>query len=138
LVKNKNFYEQELSKLKNAYAIDLAVCYGKGLFESIGSSNIWFEIMTNLEKWRKTIPKLPEINFDIHPENSFNEIKSLPLSVYRRIFDEPRIAEQILPVLFPNGKTLQLLLAYIAKQNKPIAQNIALKITDYLKNNKLS
>jgi len=134
LVKNKGFYESELNKLQKAYGITLYVCYGKELFESIGLIAIWNDIIINLEKWRKTIPTLPEINFDINPNSSFNEIKDLPLNIYRKIFDDERIVEQILPIIFPNGKTLQLLLEHISQQTKPIAQNISSKIKNYLEN----
>jgi len=134
LVKNKNFYVNELAKLEQAYEVRLSVSYGKELFDDIGLPNMWNNIILNLEKWRETIPDLPEINFDLNPENSFNEIKNLPLNVYRRIFDDQRITEQILPIIFPAAKTLQLLLEHLAKQNKPIAQNISLKIKNYLGN----
>jgi len=102
LVKNKRFYEGELAKLEQAYEVGLSVCYGKELFESINLPNMWNDIILNLEKWRETIPDLPEINFDLNPNDSFDEIKDLPLNVYRRIFDDERITEQILPMLFSN------------------------------------
>jgi len=115
LVKNKNFYTNELTKLEQAYGVSLAVCYGKELFDSISLATIWNDIITNLEKWREIIPELPEINFDIEPNSSFNEIKNLSLSIYRKLFDDERITKQILPVIFPNGETLRLLLEHISK-----------------------
>jgi len=54
------------------------------------------------------------------------------LSVFRKIFDDQRIVEQILPVIFPKGRTLNLLLEYLSKDNKSIAQNISLKIKNYI------
>jgi len=102
LVKNKDFYVNELTKLQQSYQVSLSVCYGKELFDDIGLPNMWNDIILNLEKWRETIPTLPEINFDINPNHSFDEIKFLPLSVYRKLFDDQRITEQILPIIFPN------------------------------------
>jgi len=132
LSKNKLFYQSELSNLAQTYKIDLHLCYGRGLFDLLELPNIWLDIIANLEKWRQSIPVLPDINFDLSPDASFNEIKDLPLNIYKRLFNEPRIASQILPLIFPTGQTLVLLLAHLKKQNSAIAQNIALKIKDYL------
>ena len=136
LVKNKNFYKAELTNLHVAYGVDLYVSYGKELFNQIGVLNVWDDIINNLAQWREDIPDLPEVNFDIDAKESFDEIKNLPLSVYRKLFDDQRIVEQILPVIFPTGSTLRLLATYISKQNTTIATSIVKKIKNYLRQQK--
>ena len=88
--------------------------------------------MANLQKWRHDIPDLPNVNFDTNPEESAEEIKDLPLRIFRKLFDDERIVSQILPVLFPTGKTLQLLLPYFEEQGLPIARNIYNSVKEYL------
>lgn len=132
LVKNRKFYEEKLDKLQEAYGVALYVCYGEELFSLMGIPRVWDSIIENLTKWRESIPDLPEGNFDIEPQESFREIKDLPLSVYRKLFDDERIVEQILPVIFPGGNTLRLLLAHISKHKTVNADTVAQMIRDYL------
>ncbi len=132
LVKNKNFYEAEMLKLQNAYGVELSVSYGSELFNSLSLSAVWDDIIDNLNQWRQSIPDLPEVNFDLNPQESFDEIKDLPLSIYRKIFDNERIVDQILPVIFPSNDTLLLLNNHIRQQNTTIANTILQKINVYL------
>ena len=132
LVKNRNFYQPELQKLQDSWGVDLSVSYGQDMFEQLSYPDIWRNIMTNLKKWRHDIPDLPNVNFDTNPEESAEEIKDLPLRIFRKLFDDERIVEQILPVLFPTGETLAILEPYFRGQGTVVAGNISNKIRDYL------
>jgi len=139
IIKNKVFYQSELNKLQEAWGLRLSVSYGQELFEQLGYSDIWPNIISNLEQWREDIPSLPNINFDSNPEETFQEIKDLPLGLFRKLFDDKRITSQILPVLFPTGTTLQLLLAQLKTSDSIISNHICKNISLYLESrNQLS
>jgi Holliday junction resolvase-like predicted endonuclease len=132
LVKNRNFYIPQMAKLQESWGVELKVSYGEQMFADLGYADIWQDIMSNLRKWRSDIPDLPEVNFDLRPEESAEEIKELPYRVFRKLFDDERIVEQILPVIFPNGQTLALLEPYFRNQPLSIAASIADRIDLYL------
>ncbi len=112
LQKNKNYYQAELEKMTRDYGVELHLFYGKELFDFLNHENTWDEILKHLEKWKAEIPDFPETNFDIDAENSFEEIKNLSPSFYRRIFQDDTIFDEIILTLFPEKKTLRLLLDY--------------------------
>ncbi|MBU4312120.1 MAG: restriction endonuclease [Candidatus Omnitrophica bacterium] len=112
LQKNKNYYKTELEKMTRDYGVELHLFYGKELFDFLNRENTWDEILRYLEQWKAEIPDFPETNFDIDAENSFEEIKDLSPSLYRRIFQDDTIFNEIILTLFPEKKTLRLLLDY--------------------------
>jgi len=132
IVKNKSFYQLELKQLQESWGVPLSVSYGQELFEQLGYADIWLNIIENLQQWRDDIPGLPSINFDSAPKESAEEIKNLPLRIFRKLFDDERITNQILPVLFPTGETLRILLAQLENDDKIISNNICKNIRLYL------
>lgn len=112
LQKNKNYYQTELEKMTRDYGVELRLFYGKELFDFLNHENTWDEILKYLEQWKAEIPDFPETNFDIDAESSFEEIKDLSPSLYRRIFQDDTIFDEIILTLFPEKKTLRLLLDY--------------------------
>lgn len=119
LCKNKNYYKDELSKMEKAYSLDIKLFYGSELFEKESILPIWDEeIIEFLLKWRKELPDLPELNFDLNPLITFNEIKDLKPLYYRKILENSDILNEIFPIIFPENKTLKLLLDdFNAKKN---------------------
>ena len=132
LVKNRNYYQPELNKLQKSWGVELSVCYGKDMFDALGYPYIWLNILENLQKWRQDIPDLPNVNFDANPQESAEEIKDLPFRVYRKLFDDERIVNQILPVLFPTGETLSLLGPYFSSKSLPVTTVISKNIQRYI------
>jgi Holliday junction resolvase-like predicted endonuclease len=136
LVKNKNFYTTELSKMTSDYKVETQIFYGKTLFEYLGYSDIWDEILEYLAEWKKEIPDLPEINFDLDAQHTFEEIKDLSPLVFRKLFSSDEIFSEILLTIFPEKKTLYLLLdhfKYKSKQNKifgTLAEMLREKLND--------
>jgi Holliday junction resolvase-like predicted endonuclease len=112
LQKNKNYYKAELEKMTRDYGVKLYLFYGKELFNFLNREITWDEILKYLEQWKAEIPDFPETNFDIDAENSFEEIKDLSPSLYRRIFQDDTLFNEIILTLFPEKKTLRLLLDY--------------------------
>lgn len=109
--KNKRFYTAEIEKLSRDYGLMLHLSYGENLFDKLNKVEIWSEIINYLTKWKNNIPELPEINFDKDPKGSFEEIKYLELSIYRKLFNNQNL-DELLYVLFPEKLTLNLLHSY--------------------------
>jgi len=99
------------------YGVDIYLFYGIELFDFLKQKNIWDEILQYLEQWKKEIPDFPETNFDIEAENSFEEIKDLSPSLYRKIFQDDVIFNEIILTIFPEKKTLKLLLDYFKEKS---------------------
>ncbi|MDR1544009.1 MAG: hypothetical protein LBS50_06305 [Prevotellaceae bacterium] len=125
LVKNKNYYTDELAKMMLDYGVETQIFYGKPLFNYLGFDKIWDEILKYLAKWRKEIPDLPEINFDLEAKQTFEEIKDLKPIVFRKLLENEEIFNEIILTLFPKKTTLKLLLKYFSKKDGTIYQTIA-------------
>ena len=117
LRKNENYYKSELSKMTTDYKVNLHLFYGKELFDFMNISDIWYEILEYLKKWKDSIPDLPELNFDLEPEQTFNEIKDLSPAIFRKLFENSEVFNDIVLTLFPEKKTLNLLLNYFKQKN---------------------
>ena len=125
LVKNKNYYSTELAKMKTDYGVETQIFYGKSLFDYLGYTDIWVEILSYLEQWRKEIPDLPEINFDLDANHTFEEIKDLKPSVFRKLLENDEIFSEIVLTLFPEKSTLKLLLKYFETKETTIYYTIS-------------
>jgi Holliday junction resolvase-like predicted endonuclease len=110
--KNKRYYQNELNKLQNDYNIFSKLCYGRDFWDEIKHPEIWDELLLYLERWKKEIPEMPSINYDENAEKSFNEIKGIKASDFRKLFTNKKICEEIFPILFPQNKVLLLLSDY--------------------------
>ena len=117
LKKNKNYYKTELKKMSRDYGVEIYLFYGVELFNFLKQKNTWDEILKYLEQWKKAIPDFPETNFDIDAESSFEEIKDLSPSLYRKIFQDDIIFNEIILTIFPEKKTLKLLLDYFKERS---------------------
>lgn len=112
LVKNMAFYKKYFDKIKEKLGVNVEMCYGKDFFSLLKIENIWDEICEYLVKWKEEIPDLPEVNFDTDAEQSFNEIKDLPPSIFIKLFENDQLYNEIILTLFPQKKTLHLLKNY--------------------------
>lgn len=112
LQKNYNFYKAELERMSKDYGVKVFLFYGKELFTFLNHEKVWQEILDYLKEWKKEIPELPETNFDIDAKVSFEEIKDLEPILFRKIFNDDEIFNEILLTIFPEKKTLKLLLEY--------------------------
>lgn len=45
---------------------------------------------------------MPELNLDLECDEVFDEIKDMKPLIYRKLFGNDDIREQILPILFPD------------------------------------
>lgn len=112
LEKNKNYYKNEIKILVEKHNIQLYVCYGKDFFEILGHFEVWDDIINNLKQWRTEIPDMPELNFDLDSQDTFNQVKNLETSVLQKLFQDDEIWNEIILTLFPTKETLFLLKSY--------------------------
>lgn len=134
LVKNRCFYTHEMEKMALDYQCKPYLFYGDKLFaENDGIKEfpigMWNEIIEYLERWKQDLPDMPEINFDRNAEVVFDELKDLRTNVFRKLFDNQEIIEQIFPIIFPEGTVLKMLKAYfISKSKHAIYKTLAKRI----------
>lgn len=126
--KNKNYYISELAKMTNDYNVETHLFYGKPLFDYLGFPEIWYEILDYLAKCKQEIPDFPEINFDLNAKQTFEEIKNLKPLIFRKLFDNDNIFNEIILTLFPNKKTLIFLYHYFLDREETIYQTLAQKL----------
>jgi hypothetical protein len=125
LKKNKNYYTSEIKNISLNYNVSLEVLYGEQLFNKLNIYNFWEEIIKYLKEWKRHIQDLPEVNFDLDYEDSFNEIKNLSPQVFRKIITDKDIFENITLTLFPQKKVLKLLQNFFESKNESIYKNLA-------------
>ncbi|MCX8055019.1 MAG: restriction endonuclease [Ignavibacteria bacterium] len=135
LVKNKNYYSKELSKITNDYNVETHIFYGKALFDYLGYSDIWDEILEYLATWKEEIPDLPEISFDLDALHTFEEIKDLKPLVFRKLLENDEVYNEIVLTLFPEKETLKLLHQYYSQKQETIYKTILTKLNERLKSN---
>ena len=133
LSKNKNYYIEEISRLKNLYEIDVFLFYGKDFFDYIGSPEIWFELMDWIGQWKTSLPDYPSIDLDLYPRESFEEIKALQPIYWEKILKNEDVwKEGIIRVLFSEGTTLKLLFGYFSQMQTARYQKIAKSLLEKL------
>ena len=135
LMKNKNYYTEELNKMANTYGVDLHLLYGKELFEFFDKLDVWNDLLSWLTLWKDSLPELPEINFDNNPQDSFNEIKDLEIRFWRKILENEKLWEEgIMLAIFRNGETLRLLFEFFSGKEERAYQKLAEMIKQKLEN----
>lgn len=133
LKKNSNYYKDELDRISLDYKIQTNVFYGSDFFDYLVISDVWKEIVEHLTKWKEEIPELPELNFDIDAQSSFEEIKNITPAEYRKLFDNYETLVDIYKILFPKCATLRLLYDYFLKQEAEIYKTLAEKLDKVIK-----
>lgn len=138
LKKNKNYYLQQMEDMAKFYGCNPKLYYGEEMFNNHKDGikdfpiEMWNEIIDYHTKWKETLPDMPEVNFDANADKVFEELKDLPPYIYRKMFENDDIVEQILPIIFTNGEVLRKLDDYFKSKDKEVYKNIALKIEEYL------
>lgn len=89
-------------------------------------------MITYLERWKKTLPEMPEVNFDNNADLAFEELKDLEPYIYRKILNNTKIVDDLFPIIFPKGTVLYRLTHYFSSKDEPIYNNLARLTTDIL------
>ena len=107
--RHKKFYEEQMKTFTDIDPrVSVHLCYGGEFFEKLGFGEDWDEIVNHLKRWQKGLPGLPDIDFDKKPQESFEEIKELSPSIYRKLFSNEAMTD-LLRIIFPQAATLELL-----------------------------
>lgn len=133
LYKNKKYYEEEIKSISMDYGIDCFLFYGKTLFDKYQIDK-WDEILQYLEKWKKSIPDIPEINFDIDYKNNLKEILKLETGVFRKILNNDEIFREMMLTISPDKKLLFALLEFFEQEYKLTNKTIYNTLSELLKN----
>jgi hypothetical protein len=84
------------------------------------------ELIEWIKKWKTSLPDFPEIDFDLSPTESFEEIKSLRPLYWKKLIAKENIwRDGIIRVLFSDGTTLKLLFGYFSQQQTTEYRNLA-------------
>lgn len=138
LKKNKRYYASQMFEMAEAYGCHPKLYYGGEMFSENKDGikdfpyEMWNEIIAHLTKWKRTLPDMPEINLDSNSKETFEELKDLSPSIYRKLFNNEDIREQILPIIFPKGTVLNMLKNYFNAKEEEVYANISEKIEEYL------
>lgn len=107
LVKNKNYYKQEMSNL-NYDNTDLHLYYGSEFFESLNNGNTaWEEIISYLKQMRidnnDDLVYIPDF---ANSEEIYNALIALPLNYWKKLNSNDEKYVQLRAELFDNGTNL--------------------------------
>lgn len=139
LKKNKNYYSKQMEEMANFYGCEPKLYYGIEMFAQSENgikdfpNHMWNEIIDYLTEWKETLPDMPEVNFDANSEEVFEELKDLSPSIYRKLLKNHDIKEQILPIIFTQGKVLKKLKDYFSSKEEIVYKNIAGEIEEYIR-----
>jgi len=129
--KNARYYQSRMDDLGKRVKAKLHLCYGPEFFELIGHPKIWDQLIEWLKQWQNGLPDFPEVNFDLTPNHSLEDIKSIDLKVFTLLFGNTELWERgIIFALFPQGTTLRLLLDYLKGQATSPYINLARLLED--------
>ncbi len=134
LQKNREYYRAELQRMAAFYqGAQLHLFYGPDLFHFLGHAEVWDALLSWLARWRQEIPDFPEVNMDLHPVASFQELKAVPLRLWRKFLTHDELWQKgIAQVLFPQGTTLRYLARYFQAQERPPYRQLAALILQRL------
>ena len=139
LRKNRSYYLGQMDRMAEFYGCEPKLYYGIEMFSesekgiSDFPNEMWNEIIEYLTAWKETLPDMPEVNFDANSEEVFEELKDLSPAIYRKLFENVDIKEQILPILFTKGIVLRKLKDYFSSKEGVVYKNISKEIEEYIK-----
>ena len=134
LTKNKRYYIGRMESMASDYGCSPRLFYGESMFNRYGGirdfdSEIWDETIDYLERWKVTLPDMPEINFDNNAEAVFEEIKDLSPVIYRKLLQNEDVIQQIFPIIFPDNRVLNMLCDYFMSKHEPVYHSLARYVT---------
>lgn len=133
LSKNKNYYLPELKRLSKFYGVKTHLFYGQELFDYLGKPYLWDQILSWLKQWKDSLPEIPEIDFDKTPEESFEEIKELPIRYWRKLIENKKLwTEGIIKTIFRSRQTLKLVLNFFDDQQNRPYKELSNLLSEYL------
>lgn len=114
LKKNRNYYLAEMDRMKKSLGANVYIFYGQEFFDFFNETVKWDNLIKWLETWKKSLPELMEINFDVNPHESFEELKQIEIVTWRKIINNIEIWEQgLMKEIFKRGETINLIAKFL-------------------------
>ncbi|MCS7245783.1 MAG: hypothetical protein RMJ38_06630 [candidate division WOR-3 bacterium] len=136
--KNEAFYRRAFVNISNFYNIDVHLLYGEELFKFLGHTDVWHSIVECLKLWKKTIPDLPNVDYDSDINDSVNILRGLSLADWRKLIENDELWEEdgIISRLFKNGDSLRVTCQMfenhgqgrLSEQYKKIAKGLKMRL----------
>jgi hypothetical protein len=124
--KNQAYYIKRLNELEEETGVELHLLYGSELFEFLGHPEVWGQMTEWLARWQGELSDFPEVNFDLNPEQSFEEIKNLAPRHLESLLSNTELWDSgVMSVLFPEGTTLRLLQAHLSGERSAARRRTA-------------
>jgi len=131
--KNQGYYIERLNELEEETGVELHLFYGSELFEFLGCPEVWGQMTEWLARWQGELPDFPELNFDLNPEQSLEEIKDIAPRYLESLVSNTELWDSgIMRVLFPQGMTLRLLEGHLARASSTARQRVARALSQLL------
>ena len=119
LVKNKNYYLEELQGMEKTYGVPLALLYGRELFEYFERPDSWDAMVRWLKSWRDGLGELPEVDLDNRPEEGCDQIKDLEIGLWKKILENDRLWEEgVIKAICKEGRALECVLDFFSAQQR--------------------
>lgn len=110
LTKNRNFYRDSMVSLRKTTNLELYLFYNGELFAYFGRIELWNTLLEVLRQWREQIAGSLELNFDEEPQETIQDLETIPIGTWLRLINiEALWTERLIQTIFPTGQTLQLL-----------------------------
>ncbi|MCL1925343.1 MAG: hypothetical protein FWF50_07155 [Defluviitaleaceae bacterium] len=126
LRKNKNFYEAKIKiEILQKDKDSMHLVYGEEFFNisnELEEKSFWDVFIGQLKSWKDGIPEHPNINFD--DEENINEVinqispNKITNSIWKNLFTDERILNDIFPVIFPTGLAFRKYLTIFEDNSK--------------------
>lgn len=109
LVKNRNFYNINISIFQDAAKIPMFLFYNGELFDYLNHAELWVELTENLALWRNSLGDSIDLDFDVNPLQSLEELRLVKLSSWEKLFSNDLLWRGgVIAAMFPQGSTLRL------------------------------
>lgn len=97
------------------------------MFKDLALPKVYPTLEDFLHQWRNSLPDFPELNFDLHSQETVNQLVLMKQQDLKKLFTNSDVVEQILPIIFPTGEALK-----IYKDLEIVNPELKLQIEDYL------
>lgn len=109
LTKNKNYYKEKMQENRSDNH-ELYLFYGDEFMAYLNKISIWDEIIDYLTKRKTKEEKKIELNFEENWSETKKELKEhVTKSIWIKLISNKSIVNEILPILFPTNKYIEIL-----------------------------
>jgi hypothetical protein len=138
---NYQFFVDQQAKI-TILGVEARVFYGQELFNYIQIPEVYKQLSEYFKRWKTEVLDAPSLNFDLIAQNSAIEIEkrmsaekdALKVDKFIALLDNDFATDEILPVLFPTGETLRILIDFPVFNSLKNSDVLKEKIEDFLNN----